>query len=100
MNVGDIKGVKAQEQAIKLKREIELDDLQAVLSTASGRRFVWRLIEQAGPLQEAFTGNSTTFYILGKQAFGRRILELILSEFPDLFVIMQKEAKERQQKEE
>ncbi len=99
MNAGDPKQVEAQQSRLRRQAEHELLDLRAVLSIPEGRRFVWRLLEDTAPLQEAFTGNSTTFYKLGKQAYGRRVLGLILGEMPEVYAQMQREAKEHNEKE-
>ena len=73
----------------------ELEDLRSILKTPGGRRFVWRLLEDAGVLKDAFTGNSNTYYILGKQAFGKFLLADILQRFIKEYAKMQAEAETR-----
>jgi hypothetical protein len=89
-----------QTQREKDQRRQELDDLRAVLRTSSGRRFIWCMLEDAGILHDAFTGNSNTYYILGKQAYGKRLFADILKHFPKQYIQMQNEASARQMKEE
>lgn len=57
------------EERIKLQRDA---DLKAVLSTSSGRRLVWRLIDaEAGAFSLSFTGAmETTAFAEGKRSVG------------------------------
>jgi len=68
------------------------DDLRKVLSSANGRRFVWRVISEAGIFKGSFTGNSGTFFNEGKRDMGLFILNDILKSHPDAFAQMQREA--------
>ena len=82
-------------QREKERRRQELEDLRSILRIPAGRRFVWRLLEDAGVLKDAFTGNSNTYYILGKQAFGKILLADILQRFLKEYTKMQAEAETR-----
>ena len=43
------------------RREEETNDLRAVLSSASGRRFVWRLLERSGVFRSSFNAVSDSY---------------------------------------
>jgi hypothetical protein len=55
------------------KRQAETD-LKEVMSTAQGRRFVWRLIRQSGTFDVSFTGNNTTFFNEGRRSVGVELM--------------------------
>jgi len=46
------------------------DDLQTVMSTPQGRRFMWALILSTGMFDGGFVGNSSAFYRDGRQSVG------------------------------
>ncbi len=77
------------------RREEETNDLRAVLSSASGRRFVWRLLERSGVFRSSFNAvsDSYTAFNEGRRNLGLRVLNDILEADPDAFTLMQKEAK-------
>lgn len=55
----------------KLLRQTELADLKAVLDTAHGRRFFWRILEHCGEQRTAYRGNTNdTMFTLGEQNVG------------------------------
>lgn len=49
------------------------DDLDRVLRTPYGRRFIGTILADSGIEEDAFTGNSRTYYNLGRQAAGRQL---------------------------
>ena len=61
---------KALEQA-KRDREQWIADMRWQMGNAAGRRFVWNLMQRAGVDGAAMTGNSQTFFILGRQQLMR-----------------------------
>lgn len=48
-----------------------------ILATEEGKTVLWDLLSYAEIYGDAFTGNSTTFYKLGLQRVGKRIIERI-----------------------
>jgi len=70
-----------------------LADLETVLESRQGRRFVWRLLEKSNLKQNAMTGNSQTFFILGQQSVSNELMGILFSErFLSKFRLMQDEA--------
>lgn len=47
-----------------------VEDLEAVLGTAPGRRFVYRVLAECGVYRSSFSGNSGSFFQEGKRAVG------------------------------
>lgn len=78
------------------RREEEINDLRAVLSSASGRRFVWRLLERSGVFRSSFNAvsDSYTAFNEGRRNLGLRVLNDILEADPDAFTLMQRESAE------
>lgn len=91
--------IKQQERSDELKRsarETELNDFSAVMSTESGRRFVWRIMEMSAIYRNAFTGNSETYVNCGRQLIGQTLLrDIETDEMFDKYMLMQKEARVR-----
>jgi len=66
-----------------------IKDLEAVLSTPQGRRFVWWLIEDlSGMLRNPMTGNARTYFHLGEQNVGRELMGRVQREQPKQFLTM------------
>lgn len=84
-----------------LQLEQERKDLRAVLSTAEGRRFIWKMLGDAGVFRSSFVVGSpdTTAFNEGARNFGLVLLGAIMSDAPDKYLIMQKEAIDNDQKQ-
>ena len=67
------------------------EDIRAVMDTASGRRVLWWLLEQAAIGQDPMTGNSMTFYRLGEQAIGKKLHVEMWKASKQLYRLMQDE---------
>lgn len=77
----------------KERRERELNDLRAVLSTREGRRFVWRLMERGGPFQSPFDTNALVMARLaGAKETALALFHEVCKVDPGAFVLMQAEA--------
>lgn len=81
-------------QKQKNARDSELDDIAEVLKTEHGRRFVWRILEMAAVLRNAYTGNADTHFNCGRQVIGTTLIADIHSRRDcfELYMQMQKEA--------
>ncbi|MGB0752444.1 MAG: hypothetical protein ACPGQI_10830 [Gammaproteobacteria bacterium] len=83
----DEKQVGRAQSRHRKRRQVELDDLKQVLNTPSGRRFITRLLDQTGLLaSDMFTGNSTTFYNLGKRDVGLWVYNEIMKAKPESMI--------------
>lgn len=68
-----------EEMKREARKQVELNekqfaaDVEHVMSTPHGRRFLWALLQQTNVFGPAFTGNSETYYNLGRQDLGKWI---------------------------
>jgi hypothetical protein len=79
------------ERAAKVKRDREVADFKQVVSTKEGRRFIWRLLEEAGVYRSSFTGTSQTFFLEGQRNMGLLLIREIHEICPDVYTTMLKE---------
>ncbi len=81
-------------KAERLRQKQENEDLAAVLSTAEGRRLVWRFLEVAGPFRTCFNTNAMTMaHSTGWQDAGKWWLSEIERACPERFAQMAAEAR-------
>lgn len=80
------------EKRRKLRLREDTEDFLWVMDTKQGRRFIWRLLEDAGVFQSSFTGNSETFFREGQRNVGLKVLSRIHDLCPDKYSIMLNEA--------
>lgn len=85
------KRAKLQE---KQREAQERDDLQNVLSTVTGRRFLWKLLVDAGVFRISFVAGerSMTDFNEGRRAQGNALFARIQSLNPEYYHLMAKEA--------
>lgn len=95
-NASDSQQVKNAKRSEESKRNQELNDVEFVLSTPQGRRFLWRLLGVCHVFKTSFTGNSTTFFNEGKRDIGLRLLADINEASPNSYLKMMQEAKKEQ----
>jgi len=78
---------RRKKYALRIAREKE--DLGAMLNHSQGRRVLWRILDQSKLLApDMFTGNSTTFYNLGKRDLGLWLYNEIMGSEPKAFMTM------------
>lgn len=89
----DEKQVKKRSKKHKLREQREREDLQQVLSTAAGRRVLWRILDQSKLLApDMFTGqDSFTNHNLGKRDLGLWLYNEIMGCEPEAFIKMMNE---------
>lgn len=85
----------AKEQS-RFELAVELDDIKWLMSSRRGRRFMWRLLGDAGLYQQSFDGNTNwSIFKEGKRSIALRLMAQIHS-IPDgagLYASMANEAK-------
>lgn len=94
--IADNEKERAHAKAVaKLARGQELEDVRHVMSSASGRRFAYRLIERAGNDLTAFHGEEThkTAFALGGKEFGTFIKAEVNEACPKFYITMLQEHK-------
>lgn len=74
----------------KLKVASFDDNLHAMLQTKAGQSVLWEIINRTGLVApDLFTGNSTTFYNMGKRDLGVELYNDIMAVDPRKFIEMQ-----------
>lgn len=73
--------------------------VRSVMSTAQGREFVWHLLSVAHVFESTFATNALTMsFLSGQRDLGLRILALVTEVDQDLYLTMQREAMQREEK--
>lgn len=93
LNADDESQVVRARDRDKLRAERDAADLKAVLSTAQGRRFFWRLVGKTGLLRSSMTGNSQTFYLEGRRSIGIELWDEMEQTAPEAYLLMLNEAR-------
>ena len=85
----DPKQHKKRKKKYDIQIAREKEDMSATLNNPAGRRVLWRIMEQSKLLApDMFTGNSTTFYNLGKRDLGLWLYNQIMGSEPKAFLTM------------
>ena len=86
--------VARAEQTEKLVRRQELNDIRTVLSNASGRRFIWRVLGECKAFGSVFdSDNSYMCFLSGKQDLGHFLMAEITQADENLLFKLMKENK-------
>jgi hypothetical protein len=99
-NAADETEVNKAREFEKIGRERELADMQHILGSPQGRRFLWRYLETCGIYRSSFTGSSETFYLEGQRNIGLKLLADITEASPESYMLMMKEQKQRENNNE
>ena len=92
-NAADEETVRTRKREDEHIRDRELHDLRSVMDSVEGRRFVWRLLSQAGVFRTSFTGNSTTFFNEGMRNMGLIVLADVQEACASQYLVMMNESK-------
>lgn len=96
-NAANPEDIKAQEKRLKRQREQELSDMERLVSTVEGRRFLWRLLGFCRVNESSFDMSGSKMYFNeGIRNVGLKLLADLHGANPDAYVIMMKEAKGRE----
>ena len=87
------------EAAKQLERQMkqEGEDWKWILADARGRRAISRLLDETRLFSECHTGNSGTFFNLGKRRVGLYLLDVIMEAAPGFFAQAYKENRAREE---
>lgn len=83
-------------------RANELEDLKSLLKSETGRRFCWKIMEQAHVFSSSFDRDNqhATAFREGERNMGLMLLADIMEACPDRYLQMQREAKIRQEQKD
>ncbi len=92
-NAADPKQVKRGKQTEKWRAERDQLDLHTILDTLTGRRFLWRLLCEAGCFRSIHAATEFDRGVQeGKRRMGLEVMNAIMQLNPDLYHRMAKEA--------
>lgn len=97
-NVADKRQSKALLAIQRRHAAQDAEDLRAVLSTASGRNVLWRILSQCGIFHHIVTTEDKLLHTgaaIGKQNFGKDLFQDILLSDPKSYILMQDEDRRR-----
>lgn len=91
-NAANKEQVQDAQMKVKLQKEREVADLNALLKSPEARRFIWRILKMCGMYESSYTGSgSDTFFREGKRQIGLNILAEVTTVDPNAFLQMMKE---------
>lgn len=94
-NAADKRQVKERETRDRSTRRQELDDIRALLSGRSGRRFFWRLLGMCGVFRSSYSADASLMsFNEGRRDIGLHIQAEILEASTDAYLMMQNESRE------
>jgi hypothetical protein len=93
-NIADPRLVKEAEEKAKAVRKQELNDIRTVLSNASGRRFLWRILSRCKTFGSIFDeSNPMMCYLSGQQDLGHYLMAEIAEADENLLFKLMKDNK-------
>lgn len=103
-NARDEKALKRASEKEKLLTKRRIDDVNLVMSTQQGRRFVWDLLEFTGVFSVGWDPSARIHFNAGMRNVGLKVFSELHQVCPDQYLLMAKEAadesKERQKLDE
>lgn len=94
-NGSDREQVRRAAQEARRQRKLDLADLQFVLSSVAGRRFLFRVISRLRPNDRFWEPGDLMHYKAGRHDVAVELLNEIDEVNPDAWIQMQQEAVER-----
>ena len=90
-NAGDEGQVASGKRKDRINDKDELTDLYNILSTKSGRRFLWKLITRFGVFKTVWANPTDMAYNAGQQDAAHIIMRECLASDRKLYLLMQEE---------
>ena len=75
----------------KLRESQQRHDLEWVMSTEQGRRFMWRLLSECMMFHDIQGDGHVAFRQIGRRQVGLFITDLITQNMPDMYMLMMTE---------
>jgi hypothetical protein len=98
-NAADPRQVGNAAKKEKQARELELADLRELLSTESGRRFVWRVMGYCKFGSDIWDPSSRIHFLAGLQHVGNWLLAEVTAADEEAFFVMMRESQARSKKQ-
>lgn len=84
----------------KRRRNDELEDLQSVLASEAGRRFIWRMLTYCRVFNSIWEANARIHHNAGRQDVGHFLMAEIREADETAFVTLMSESYARERKED
>lgn len=91
-NAASEKQVKSAGHKERLREKEQKKDLQAMLNTIEGRRFIWRLFEECKVFKTIWESSAKIHFNAGKHDFGLWLMSETIAADSEAYLQMQKEA--------
>lgn len=95
-NAGDSEQVRKAEGKVKANRASELRDIAYVINDPAGRRFLWRVLESCRIYETPSGDTNDVMTMIGIQSVGKFLLSEIIATNDEAYILMMREAKERE----
>lgn len=92
-NAADESQVREAGKRAGSKREQIMNDLKTVLSSPSGKRYIWSLLEECGVYKSSMTGDAHTYFNEGQRNIGLKIIAGITECDPQSLIKMMTDSK-------
>lgn len=93
-----VKQAKAQADLDREQVEQAKADLEAVMGTPAGRRFMWALLGETGLYRSSYHPSALIHFQEGQRSIGLALLARLTADCPDQYLTMQGEAIDAQRK--
>lgn len=93
-NAASEKQVKSAGHKERLREKERKKDLQEVLSTVEGRRFLWGQMKRCKVYESVWESSAKIHYNAGRQDLGHQLMAEIIEASPEAYLQMQKESME------
>jgi hypothetical protein len=98
-NAADRAQITLAERVEAKRDERLLACLQVLLAQAEGRLVLWELLADTGMFRSIWDPSAKIHYNAGRQDFGHYLYDLYTQAAPDLYVVMEQEARARLERE-
>lgn len=98
-NAGDPQQVKNARRLEARREAFTMDVLKATMTNPAGRAFIWELLSRCGVFSSIYRQSSEIYYLAGRQDVGHELLDLCMQASKDLYLLMEKEARDRAERE-
>jgi hypothetical protein len=95
-NSSDRKSIRALEKAAKLADTLRADVIRQIMSTSTGRLWMWDQLAECYIYRQSFTSDPlATAFNEGRRSIGLALMADILRVCPDQYITAQREANDR-----
>lgn len=99
-DAGDEEQVAQRQKKRKTQHEIAILEMRDVLDTQAGRNILWRILSECGIFRSEFTNDiAIAANASAKRALGLWLISEMIAAKPDAFMILQREALARGDKQ-